>query len=138
MFGTVTPPLLIPCVVAVQGTDAGGFDARLEREIHGWMLALGREWAPLSTLCVRLRAAKSGALLQRAEERGADGGAFIASLHAHVATVDNADEVLREVDGTMEWGETAERVLGGAVDAWALSAAPQRRASSGEEWPQQQ
>ena len=132
MFGAVTPPLLIPCVVAAQGTGAGGFDARLKREIHGWMLALGRKWAPLRTLCVRLRAAKSGALLQRAEERGADGGAFIASLHAHLATVDNANGVLREVDGAIEWGETAERVLGGAVGAWA------RRAPSGEEWPQRQ
>ena len=68
----------------------------------------------------------------------ADGGAFIESLHTHVATADNADGVLREVDGAMELGETAERVLGGAVGAWALSAAPQRRALSGEEWPQQQ
>ena len=108
-----------------QATDAGGFDARLEREIRDWSLALGREWSPLSALCVRLRAAKDGAL-RRAEGRAVDGDALVASLHAYVAAADGAEAALCEVDTTMEWSETAERVLGGAVDAWALSVAARR------------
>ena len=43
-----------------------------------------------------------------------------------VAAADGAEAALCEVDTTMEWSETAERVLGGAVDAWALSVAARR------------
>ena len=46
-------------------------DARLEREIRDWSLALGREWSPLSALCVRLRAAKDGALRRAARRQAA-------------------------------------------------------------------